>query len=151
MRLRASLRLLDLIPSSRDQAMNGLHCNLGRLQAVEIGADLRIRPVRISNQLAANDALAVDDVGLRPSLGTIELGGRLVGVAHGSQVDVVAGDEAVVFVFVLIDADSEDGQVWTFVMEFDQSWHFLNARNALGPPEVEQDNLPPVAGQMNGR
>jgi len=81
----------------------------------------------------------------------VELGCGLAGVANGDEVDVAADEEAFVFVFVLVNTDSEDGQVWAVVVEFGQSRHFLNAGRAPGGPEVDQDDLAAVVGEMNGR
>jgi hypothetical protein len=54
-------------------------------------------------------------------------------------------------IFVLVDADRKDSQIGAVVMELDQAGHFLNAGDALRPPEIEQDDLTAVAGEMDGR
>ena len=89
------------------------------LHALEIGADLGVGPVRVADDLAADDALAVDDIGLGPSLGVVKPGGGLAGVADGDEVDVPADEEAAVSVGVVVDADGEDGQIGPVVVEFD--------------------------------
>ena len=60
------------------------------VKTVEVGADLGVGPVRVADDFAADDALAIDDVGFGPSFGVVELGGGLVGIADGDQVDVAA-------------------------------------------------------------
>src|ERR1035441_8403637 len=66
------------------------------LQALEIGADLGAGPVLRADELAPDDALAVDDVGLGPGLGVVEFGRGLGGVADRNQVHVAAGEGALV-------------------------------------------------------
>ena len=120
------------------------------LQAVEVRANLWVGPVRVADQLAAHDAAAVNDVGLGTAIGVVKLGGCLVGVADGGQGDVAHGDEALVVAFIFVDADGEDGQIGAVAMQLQQAGEFLNAWNALRPPEIEQNNLAAIVGQMNG-
>jgi len=122
----------------------------GLLEAIDEGADLGVRPVGVAYDLAADDALAVNDIGLGPALGVVELCGALGGVADGGEVHMAAEDEAAVGVGVFIDADAEDGEIGTVVVELDEGRHLLDAGRAPGGPEVEQDNLAPVAGEMDG-
>ena len=120
------------------------------LQAFKKRANLRIGPVRVADDLAADDALAVDDVGFRPAFSAEELGGGLAGIADRGEVDVAADQEAAVGVGIFVDADAKDGQVGPVVVEIDQSRHLLNAWRAPCGPEVEHDDLAPVVGQMDG-
>ena len=80
----------------------------------------------------------------------VEPGCTLVWVSYGGEVHAVAGDEAVVCVRVFVDADGEDGEIGAVVVEFNESWHLLDARRAPGGPEVEQDDLAAIAGEMDG-
>lgn len=102
-----------------------------RLEALQVGADFGIGPVRIAYELATNDTLAVDDVRFRPAFGVVELCGSLVGVAHGDQVDMATLDEARVGIGVVVDADGKYGQVGAIVMKFEKAGHLLNAGSAL--------------------
>jgi len=77
-------------------------------------------------------------------------GSTLVGVADGDQVHVAADEEAFVFVFIFVDADGKDGEIGLIAVEFEERGQFQDARFALTPPEVEQDNPAAVAGQMDG-
>ena len=106
-------------------------------------ADFGAGPVVGADEFAADDAIAVDDVGFGPHVGVEELGGDSVGVAHGDEVDVMAGEEAGVGVGVFVDADGEDGEVWACRGEAARSEGIsCNAGRAPGCPEVEQDDLP---------
>ncbi len=120
------------------------------LQALQEGADLGIGPVGVADHFAANDAIAVDDVGLRPSVGAVHLGHGLVGIADSGQVDVEALEEALVSIGVLVDAHGEDGDVGALVMELDQGGSLLDAGSAPAGPEIEQNNLTLVTGKMDG-
>jgi len=119
------------------------------LQAFQIRADLRAVPVLRTDDLAANDAVSVDDVGLRPALGMKELGGLLGRVADRGQVHVVANEKAVVSVRVFVDADGQNGQIGPVVVQFEQRGHLLDAGRAPCGPEVEQHHAAPIAGQMD--
>ena len=119
------------------------------LKRLEEGANLWVRPVLRADILAADDAFAVDDVGFRPHVGVVELGGRLVGVADGDQVYVAAGDDMGVGVGVFVDADSEDDEVGLFTVELEQRWQFDDAWLAPGCPEVEQHDLAAIVGKVD--
>ena len=49
------------------------------LKCLEEGANLGVGPVLCADVLAADNALAIDHVGLRPHVRVEELGGRLAG------------------------------------------------------------------------
>ena len=106
-----------------------------RLQALQIRADLRIRPVRIAHQLAPHNALAVDDVRLRPAVGVVQLRSRLLGVAYCDQVNVVALNKPRVRVRIFIDADRENRQIRLVMVQRQQPRRLLNAGRALRPPD----------------
>ena len=138
------------MPRYRVVSFQSIDLFRGSLKGLEISADLGAGPVLGTDEFAADDALAVDDVGLGPLLGVIKPGGAVAGVADGDQVHVAVVEEAFVFVFILVDADGENGQIGAVVVELDKPRHFLNAGGALRPPEVEQYDLSAVAGQMDG-
>jgi len=121
----------------------------GTLEAVQEGADLGVGPVLGADEFAPDDALAIDDVGLRPHLGVKEPGGRFGGVAHGDEVDVAAGEELAVGIRVFVDADAEDGQIGVFVVQIEQGGQLLDAGRAPGGPEVDQDDFASIVGQMD--
>ncbi len=122
-----------------------------KLKALEVGAYLGGGPVLRADELAPDNALAVDNVGLGPLLSMIEFGRALGGVADGDQVDVAAEEEAAVGVGIFVDADGKDGQIGLLAVEFEEGGQFHDARLAPGGPEVEQHNLASIVGQMNGR
>jgi len=127
-----------------------VHLDCRQLEALEKGADFGIGPVLGTDELAADDALAVDDVGFRPHVRVEELGGSFIRVADGDQVNAAPGDEVAVGVGVFVDADGQDGEVGLVVVQIEQGGQLHHARLAPGSPEVEQDDLAPVVGEVNG-
>lgn len=121
-----------------------------RLEAFEEADDLGAGPFLCADEFAADDALAVDDVGLGPHLGMKELGGGLAGIADGDQIHVVTSNKARIGVGVFIDADGNDGNAGQLVVEGEERGGFLNAGHAPGGPEVDEDDLTTVAGEMDG-
>jgi hypothetical protein len=90
------------------------------LQALQVGADFRATPVLRTDDLAANEALSVNDVGFRPHLCAVELGGPLAGVADSDQVHAMANEEAAVGNRIFVDADGQYGQVGLLTVKFKQ-------------------------------
>ena len=90
------------------------------LQAFQISADFRIIPVLRADDLAADEALAVDDVSLRPAIGVVKLRRGLGRIADRNQVYMMADDKAAIIVRVFVDADSEDNDVGTVVVQLEQ-------------------------------
>jgi hypothetical protein len=119
-------------------------------EVLEEGADFWAGPVLGADELAADYAFAVDDVGFRPHVGVEEICGGLLGVADGDEVDVAAKQEAGVGVGVLVDADGEDGEAGLVVVEFEKRWQFDDAGLAPSGPEVEQDDLAAITGEVDG-
>lgn len=119
------------------------------LEVLEVGADLGVGPVGGANEFAADDAFAVDGVGLGPHIGVEEIGGGLVGIAHGDEIDVAVADEAGVGVGVLVNADGENDEVWIVAVELEKRGDFFNAGSAPGGPEVEQYDFAAIAGEMD--
>jgi len=120
------------------------------LQGLEERANFRARPVLCADKLAADDALTIDDVGLGPLFGVVELCGGLFGVADGDQVNVAASEEAAVRIGIVVDGNGENGQVGLVVVEIEQGRHLGDAGGALRPPEIEQNDAAAVSGEMNG-
>ena len=77
--------------------------------------------------------------------------GRLLSrIANRDQVHMMADEEAVVCILVVIDADGHDGQIGVVMVKLDQRGHLLDAGGAPGCPKAEHNNTAPVAGQMDG-
>jgi hypothetical protein len=120
------------------------------LERLEKGADGGAGPVLRADVFAADDAVAVDDVGLRPHVGVEEFGSGLAGVADGDEVDMTPGDEGGIGVRVIVNADADDDQAGHIAVKLKERRQLLDAGGALTPPEVEQDHAAAIAGQMDG-
>lgn len=51
---------------------------------------------------------------------------------------------------IRVNANGENRQVGVIVVELEQGRQLLDARRALAPPEIQQNDFAPIAGQMNG-
>lgn len=113
------------------------------LQLSEKIGDFRLAPVHCPNELAANDAVSVDDISLRKLEGAVKVAGFLVGIAHGEKVDLMVFQEAVVPVVIDVYTDSDDR--YSFVLEallhLGQGRHFFHARRTPGRPEIQHYNF----------
>ena len=118
-------------------------------KTVQVRAHFGAGPVLRSDKLAPDDAFAVDHIGFRPHIRVEELGGRLGGVADGEEVDVAAGNELAVGIGVFVDADSDDGEIGLVAVQIDQRRQFFDAGTAPAGPEVEQNDLAAVTGEMD--
>jgi len=120
------------------------------LEAVEVGADFGVGPVRVTDDFAADDTFTIDDVGFWPAVGAVKLGYFLVGIADGVQIDVEAGKKSAIGAGVFVDADGEDGDIRTIVLELHEGRGLLNAGRALAPPEVQENDFAAIVGETNG-
>lgn len=84
---------------------------MGGLEALEVVGDLGAGPDLGSDELAAEDAIAIDDVGFGDLDGAVEGVDALVAVANGEEIDVVLEEEAAVDGVVLIGADADHGEL----------------------------------------
>jgi len=121
------------------------------LKTLQVGADFWAGPVLCADELAPDDALAIDDIGLWPHGGVEKIGCSLVRVANGDQVNMTADEKAIVSAWVFVGADSQNDEIGLSVVEFEQRWHLQNAGLAPCCPEVEQHHVAAIGGKMNRR
>lgn len=121
----------------------------GVLEATEVGADLGVGPVSCSDEFAADEALAINDVGFRPHVGVEEFRRGLVGVADRDQIHMMAQDEAAVGAGIVVDADGQDGEVRVVVVELQQRGQFFDAGGAFAPPEIQEHDFTAIVGQVD--
>ena len=114
----------------------------------EVVDDVGVCPDLGSDELAAEDAVAVDDVGFGDLDGAVEGVDALVAVADGDEIDVVFGEEATVDGVVLIGADADDGDLGESVLEIEEAGQFFDAGCAPGGPEIEDDDFSVKAGEV---
>jgi len=125
-------------------------CRTATLKALQIASDLGVRPVGGSDEFATNDALAIDEIGLRPHVRVEEVGRGLMGIAHSDQVNMAIADEAGILIWVFVDADGEDGEIGIIVVQLEQGRKLFDARSTLTPPEVQQHYFAAIVRQMDG-
>ena len=95
-----------------------------------------------ADEFAADDAIAVDDVGFRGA-GSIECGvGALREVEDGGDAgDVVIDEVLAVGVGVGVEADGEDDDVGQAALEVDEGGELFEAGRAPAGPEIEDDDF----------
>lgn len=118
------------------------------LQLAEIVDDLGAGPDLGADELAAEDAVAIEDVGFGDLGGSVESVDAGVGVADGTEIDVVLLEEAAVDAVVLIHADADDGEVGHLVLEGEEAGELFDAGRAPSGPEIEDDDLAAELGEV---
>jgi len=121
-----------------------------RLEVLEVVLDLGAGPVLGTDEFAAEVSVAVDDVGFGDLGGAVKGVDALFGVADGEEVDVVLGKEAAVDVVVLVDADTDDGELRHLMLEGEEAGKFFDAGGAPGGPEIEDDDAAAELGEVEG-
>ena len=117
---------------------------------VQVVDDFGAGPVLGGDEFAAEDSVAVDDVGLGDLDGAVEFGDLLVGVADGEQVDVVAGEEVLVGGGVLVPGDGDNVELGHLALESEETGKLFDAGGTVGGPEVEQDDVAAELAEVGG-
>jgi hypothetical protein len=114
----------------------------GASEILQVVDDFRGGPVLSADEFAADDAVAVDDVGFGGA-GGVEGGvGALGEVEDGGDAgDVVIGDVLGIGVGVGIEADGEDDDVGQAALEIDEGGEFFETGRAPAGPEIEYDDF----------
>ncbi len=123
------------------------------LSALKFGEeidDLGAGPILCADELAADVAVSVDDVGFGDLDGAVERVDLLVGVTNGADVDVMLDEEAAIDVVVLIHADGDDGELGHFLLEGEEAGEFFDAGSAEGGPEVEDHDFAAEFCEVDG-
>ena len=116
----------------------------------EVVDDRGAGPVLGGDELAAEVALAVDDVGLGYEFGAVEGGDLLAGVADGEEIDVVEVEEVLVGGGVLVPADGYYGEVGHLALEGEEAGQLFDAGGAVGGPEVEDYDAATELAEVDG-
>ena len=114
-----------------------------KLQLAEEIGDFRRTPVEGIRKLPPQNAIPVDDVGLRNLNGPVEMLNLRAGIAHGYEVHVVLGDEAMVSAVVFISADGDHHHPLIFheLVHPDQRGRLCDAGWTPTRPEVQYYHL----------
>ena len=103
-----------------------------------------------ADQLAADEAALVDDVGFREFEAAVELVGRLVFIEDGEQGEVLLGDVMLVFCEGLVAGDGYHLDAWHLVLKGLEAGHFFDAGGTPTGPEVEHDDFALKTLQVDG-
>ncbi len=124
----------------------------GRLHPAEEFRDVGCSPIDSANEFSPHHAVAVDDVGLGKSEGTVERVALLSRVAHGEQIDVVFFEELQVRALVDVHTDGDYRDAFGFhpTLHFYQRGHFFHAGRTPGGPEVQNDDLSAKVAEFYG-
>jgi len=138
--IAASGRAVDGCEAVRALRSEALRSEALRSEAFEVVHDLGAGPDLSADELSPQDAIAVDDVGLRNLNGAVERVDALIAVADGDEIDVMLDEEASVDVVILIGADADDGELWHGALQGEEAGQLLDAGSAVGGPKIEDDN-----------
>ena len=121
-----------------------------RVQFPDVLEKARAGEILRTDQLAADDATLVDDVGFRELEAAVKLVGRLVLIEDGEQGEVLLRDVMLVLGEGLVARDSDDLDVGHLLLKSLQAWHLFNAGGAPARPEVEHDDFALKTLQIDG-
>ena len=113
--------------------------------------DLRAGPVLRADEFAADDSVAIDDVGLGPHIRMKQIGGRLLRIAYRNQIDMAIAEKARIGVGIFINADRNYDNIGILMVELEQRRHLLDTWWTPCSPEVEQHNLAAIVRKVDRR
>ena len=135
-------------PAPDDDGVPGLHrvivedkssgWRVGGLQLGQILQNFWLAPVNRSDKLAAQNALAINDVGFRELERTVKIIALLVGIADGEQVHFVRLQKILIRALVSIDADGHYFYTLAlhFLLHLNEGRHFIDTRRTPGRPKI---------------
>ena len=112
--------------------------------------DFGAGPILGSDELAADDAGFVDDVGFGVDEAAVEGVGAGGAVADADEVDLVGGHEALVGVGVVVGADGDDVDLRELALHGGEARELGEAGRAPGRPEDEDDDVAALFGEVDG-
>lgn len=124
----------------------------GWLHPAEKFSDVGCSPVNSPNEFTPHHAVAIDDVGLGKSEGTVQRIAFLAGVAHRQQIHIVFFEELQVGALVDVHADREHRDSFRLhpPLHFHQRGHLFHAGRTPGGPEVQHDYLSAKVAEFYG-
>jgi hypothetical protein len=117
------------------------------LKSAEVAFDFGTGPVLGADELAADDAVGVNDERFRGHGGAVGGVGEPGGVECGGDGEGVALEEGAVGGGVLVKGDSEDADAGHLLLKGDEGGKLFKAGGAPGGPEVEDDHVAAVGGE----
>ena len=123
---------------------------ISKLEIFQVVHDFGVGPVLRTDELAADFASAVDDVGFRRSRGPECEVALLRFVVDGEKVDVVIDEELAVGIGIIIEIDAENDDLRHLFLQIDERGKLLKAGRAPGGPEIEDHNFAAIIGEADG-
>ena len=93
--------------------------------------------------------MLIDYVGFWPSIGAVQVSGVMAWIVDGEQTDLMLDQVIPVGLLILIHADGDDQDLRHLLLHGSERWKLCNAGDTPGSPEIEDDDLAPVVGQMD--
>jgi hypothetical protein len=121
-----------------------------RVQFLDVFEEAGAGEILRTNQLSADDAAFVDDVGFREFEAAVELVGRLIFIEDGEQGEMLLGDVMLVLCEGLVTGDSDDLDLGHLLLKGLQARHFFDAGSTPTGPEVEHDYFALKTLQIDG-
>jgi hypothetical protein len=122
-----------------------------RPQLLQVRNNGRVRPFHRPNELAANDASSIDDVGLRPAPGAVSVATLLRLIVHGDQVYIVIANKSFVSLGIVIGGHGQHRHIITqIVLHLDKRGKLFDARSAPTSPEIQYNDFALVVMERNG-
>ena len=119
------------------------------LEATKVLKDFRTGPVLRADEFAPDNAMLVDDIGFRPLVRAVEVGGAVLRVVDAEQADFVLDQVVLVGLPVLVHADGQHLHLGQLLLHGGERGQFSDTRQTRGSPEVKNHNLPAIIGQMD--
>ena len=123
------------------------------LESAQILLNFLLAPVHRADEFAADDALAVNDVGLGKFEGAVARSDRrfdtaadvLSGIADREQINAVIFQKLVIVVGIVVHADREHGHTFVphFILHLNERGHLFDTWRTPGGPEIQDDDFPP--------
>jgi hypothetical protein len=121
-----------------------------RVQFLDVLEETWAGEILRTNQLSADDAALVDDVGFREFEAAVKLVGRLVFIEDGEQREMLLGDVMLVLCEGLVAGDGDDLDLGHLLLKGLQTGHLLNAGSTPTGPEIQHDHFPLKTLQIDG-
>jgi hypothetical protein len=113
------------------------------LKLGQVVHDFRLAPIDGADKFAPQNALAINDVGLRKLECPVKIIALLGRIANRQQVHFVFLEKVPICALVGVDANGQDFDafIFHFLLHLDQRRHLIHARRAPGGPEIEDHDL----------
>lgn len=103
--------------------------------------NLRAGPILRADEFTTHETVFIDDIGFWNLHGAIEGIDPLIRITKSREVDVMTGQEAVISIWILIDAYGNNIDLWPPFVKFKEAGKLFDAGRTIGGPEIENDGV----------